>query len=108
MKRAISGVLLLCLVVTLTGCKSISPTAKDGLAKDVDCSTAPADIQTLTAEKASVAKKVSSGVRSVWPVAAVVGLLSGDYKDRVSVATGKYNKDLEAKIQEIKTTCGIQ
>ena len=31
----------------------------------------------------------------------------GDYRDRVKVATGTYNDDLEAKIQQIKATCGV-
>ncbi len=91
----------------LIGCASISQTAKDHLAKDVDCSTARKDIQILTQERASVGKQALSGVRSVVPLAAVVGILRGDYRDRVSVATGKYNSDIDAKIKEIKDTCGI-
>lgn len=98
----------LCLTVVLTGCQTISDTAKDQLAKDVNCSTAEYDIQVLEEEKASVAEQTLAGVRSVMPAAIAIGILRHGYKDRVSVATGKYNDDIDAKIQEIKDTCGIQ
>lgn len=107
MKRMILGLLGLCFVVVLAGCSSISQTAKEQLTKDVNCSTAQHDIEILQAEKASVAKQAVSGVRSVLPAAAVIGILSRDYKNRVSVATGRYNKDIDAKIAEIKSACGL-
>jgi hypothetical protein len=31
----------------------------------------------------------------------------GDYQDRVEVSSGQYNADLQAKIDQIKMTCGI-
>jgi hypothetical protein len=55
-----------------------------------------------------VAKQILSGVRSVFPIAAAAaGILMGDYRDRVTVATGKYNRDLAAKIAHIKSECGL-
>ena len=39
------------------------------------------------------------------PIAAVAGILMGDYSDRVSVAVGTYNSDIEAKIAQIKRAC---
>lgn len=108
MKKRFGLLLLLCGVVALTGCSSISKEAEYQLAKPVDCSTASYDIQILAGEKASVAKQALSGVRSVLPAAAVIGILSGDYRNRVSVATGQYNNDIDAKIRDIKDTCGIQ
>jgi hypothetical protein len=87
------------------GCKTISADQKAQLAKPVDCATADADIAALEAERASVGKQIASGVRMIVPAAAVVGLLSGDYRNRAQVASGKYNSALEAKIAEIKKTC---
>ena len=90
------------------GCaRSISPEAKEQIAKPVNCDTARQDIAALDAEKASVAKQVSSGVRSVAPPAAIAGILRGDTKDRARVATGAYNRELEAKVNEIKRECGL-
>jgi len=85
---------------------SISEEAQNNLNKLVDCNTAQQDIATLEEEKASVGKRVLSGVRSVFPIAAVAGILMGDYSDRVSVAAGTYNDDIDAKIKQIKEVCG--
>ena len=86
---------------------TVSDKTKAKLAAPVNCDTAQSDIKILEDEKASVGKQVLSGVRSILPIAAVAGLLLGDYSDRVEVATGQYNDDIEAKIAHIKTRCGL-
>ena len=87
---------------------SISEESKAAVAKPTECRTAESDIAVLREERASVAKQLISGVRSVMPIAAAAGILLGDYKDRVKVATGKYNSDIDAKIAEIQRKCGVQ
>ena len=103
-------------VLATTGCSSrknvspmpsIDPETKATLAEPVNCASARSDIRVLEEEKASVGKQILSGVRSVFPIAAVAGILLGDYRDRVQVATGQYNSDIEAKISQIKTTCHL-
>ena len=115
--RQVSLLVLCGLFSSLTACSdrknlspfpSISKEADQELKQPVNCNTAKADIAVLEEEHASVAKRIFSGVRSVFPIAAAAGILLGDYKDRVEVATGKYNDDLEDKINQIKTACGIQ
>jgi hypothetical protein len=86
---------------------SISDTARQEMDQPVNCKTARSDIKILEEEKASVGKQVLSGIRSVMPVAVVAGLLMGDYSDRVSVATGRYDSDIQAKIVQIKRVCNI-
>ena len=86
---------------------SISDSARASLKAPVNCSTAKNDIATLEEEKASVGKQMLSGVRAVFPIAAVAGILMGDYSDRVKVATGQYNSDIEAKITQIKQECDL-
>ena len=99
---------LLAGLMLLGGCaRAISDQAKADLDKPVDCSTAKEDIATLEAEKASVAKQVSAGVRSVIPAAAVMGILRRDLGDRAKVAAGVYNRDIQEKIDEIKQKCGM-
>ena len=103
------------LLVLFTGCvsknhspiPSINDSVKRQLGAPINCATAQADIKLLEEERASVAKRIVSGVRSVFPISAVAGLLMGDYADRVHVATGQYNDDLGAKIGEIRAACGI-
>ena len=99
---------LLIVIVCFAGCKTISQKAKADLAKPINCATAREDIAALEAEKASVAKKSEAGVGMVLPAAAVIGILSGDYSNRVKVATGEYNRDIDVKILEIQCACGIE
>ena len=109
------GILGMC-VSTLAGCysknhspfPSVDETTKQNISAPVNCQTARRDIVVLEEEKASVGKQILSGVRSIMPIAAVAGLLMGDYSDRVSVAIGTYNDDIDAKIKQIQNTCGIK
>lgn len=106
---------LMIITLTSTGCarKNHSPMptiddkAKEDLAAPVNCSTARNDIATLEQEKASVAKQIVSGARSVIPFSAAAGIVMGDQRDRVEVATGEYNDKIDAKIAEIRRKCGI-
>ncbi len=97
----------------LTGCGApISQQAKQLKAKPIVCADAKQDIAALKAEKASVLKQVGAGARFVIPVAVVVNIFqegSGSpiVKDRAAVASGDYNKAIEAKIGEIRATCNV-
>jgi hypothetical protein len=31
----------------------------------------------------------------------------GDYSDRVAVTTGRYNADIDARVKEIRSKCGV-
>ena len=86
---------------------SVSDSARAELKQPVNCGTARGDVAILEEERASVGKRALSGVRMVLPIAAVAGLLMGDYSDRVQVATGQYNDDIDAKINQIKRTCKL-
>jgi hypothetical protein len=108
---------LFCSLFIMTGCSqdtenfsplpSIDPEVKADLDAPINCLNARRDIATLEEEKASVGKQILSGVRAVFPIAAVSGLLLGDYGDRVEVATGQYNADIDAKIARIRSYCRI-
>lgn len=106
---------LVLITLTTTGCarKNHSPMptiddkAKQDLAAPVNCSTARQDIATLEQEKASVAKQIVSGARSVIPFSAAAGIVLGDQQDRMEVATGEYNDKIDAKIAEIRRKCGV-
>ncbi len=81
--------------------------AEADMARPVDCATAEQDIATLEGEKASTSEQVASGVESIVPSAAVIGLLSGTYETNAKVAAGDYNQSIDAKVEEIKTECGM-
>ena len=104
----ISIVFLCCLV---SGClpykKTISDEARYDLIKPIDCTTAVEDIKVLEGEKASIEEQAKSGVGMVVPVAAARAILHGDYRDRKQVLSGEYNSDIDEKIKEIKSRCGL-
>lgn len=74
----------------------------------VNCATAEGDIRVLKGEKAHVAERIAMGVTAIYPASLVVGLLTGTEGTKIQVATGEYNKTLDAKIAEIQSTCGVQ
>ena len=96
----------------LVGCSSPAPAPQKevqaNLAKSVDCSTATADIKTLTSEKARTSKEIEAGASSIIPVGAVAHMFGGSEKETFKIGTGQYNKKLDAKIAEIKQQCDIQ
>jgi hypothetical protein len=77
------------------------------LKKGVNCATAKQDIATLKSEKAGVGSQIMAGVSSVFPVSAVCGLLKGNYSENVRVSAGQYNADIDRKIAQIQSVCGI-
>jgi hypothetical protein len=80
---------------------------KAAQAMPINCPTAEGDIRVLQGEKASTAAKIGNGVSMVVPIGLVVGVVTGTEKTKYEVSTGEYNKMLDSKIAEIKTTCGV-
>lgn len=108
---SLSLAVLLSLAFVSAGCAykpAITREAKEELQKPVDCGRAEEDIRALESEKAAVSDQVKSGAKMFIPASAVRGILHGDYIDRERVATGQYNSDIDAKIKEIKVTCGLE
>jgi hypothetical protein len=48
------------------------------------------------------------GVTAIVPIGLVIGLVTFTEGEKIKVATGEYNKALDAKIQEIQTQCGVK
>lgn len=95
----------------LAGCSSPAPAPQKevqaNLSKSVDCSTAAADIKTLTSEKARTSQEVEAGVGSIIPIGAVAHIFGGSEKESFEIGTGEYNKKLDAKIAEISQQCNV-
>ena len=72
----------------------------------VNCATAEGDIRVLKGEKAHVAEQVALGVTAIYPAGLVVGLLTGTEGIKLRVASGEYNRRIDAKIAEIEAACG--
>ena len=105
-RKGIVGLIVMGFLVV--GCaEPITKKTKREIHKGINCDTAQRDIQILEKEKATVGKRLVAGVRTVLPVAAVIGVLKGTWNDRAKVATGDYNRAIERKIKEIKASCGL-
>jgi hypothetical protein len=103
------GILIAAAVVFVTACQApVTQTEKQELAAPVNCATAKSDLATLQSEKTKVGKQVLEGVSAFSPIGLVTGVATGTEKEKAQVASGEYNKMIDQKIAEIKTTCGIQ
>ena len=105
MKKAL---LIVLSIVLVAACAPITKQEKQELAKPIDCRTAEGDVRILQSEKAHVAQEIANGVTAIFPAGAVIGIITGTESDKIKVASGDYNKMIDQKIAEIKTTCGLQ
>ena len=100
------------LIALLAGCSTPAPAPEKevqaNLSKSVDCSTAAADIKTLTSEKARTSQEIEAGASSIIPVGAIAHMFGGSEKGTFSIGTGEYNKKLDEKIADIKKQCNIK
>lgn len=74
----------------------------------INCATADGDLRLLQHEKVDLAQRIAEGVTAIYPASLVVGLVAGTEGTKVKVATGEYNKMIDARIAEIKQTCNIE
>jgi len=110
MKKTAMVITAILLSALLTSCAS-KETIKEGQAdaqKPVNCATAEADIRVLKSEKVHTSQQVAAGVTAIVPVGLVVNVVKGTEGSQVKVATGDYNKKLDAKIAEIQRECGVK
>lgn len=102
----------LVLLAFLAGCAAQAPAPEKqvqaSLDQPINCATAPADIKTLTGEKARTSQEIEDGASSIIPVGAVAHMFGGSEKDTFEIGTGEYNKKLDAKIAAIRKQCNIQ
>lgn len=92
----------------LAGCASASHAEREALlAAPIDCATAQTDIAALEAAMPSRRERARSAVQSVTPIGAVGGVVSGTYDERLGVLTGGTEEELSARIEAIRSRCGI-
>lgn len=96
--------------VLLAGCASsaVYEERESLLAEPINCDVAEEDIAALEAAKPSRRERALSAVQTVTPIGAATSVVSGSYKDRASVLTGRQEGELSARVEEIKQTCGIE
>jgi len=107
MKRLSLVVLGLFLVGLLSSCASSYKKGEQDMKKPVNCATAEGDIRVLKSEKVHAAQQLAAGVSAIVPIGLVAGVATGTEGTKAQVASGDYNKMLDAKIAEIKQECGL-
>jgi hypothetical protein len=97
------------LVLAASGCAMQQRNVEDELARPakLNCRTASGDIRVLQSEKAHVAQRLVEGASAIYPASAVMGVATGTEGTKLNVATGQYNEAIDARIAEIKRTCGL-
>lgn len=96
------------MVLSLGGCASAvgkHEQLQAHLISPVDCLTADSEIASLQEEKASSGEKFLNGLASLLPSSALLNLVTGEFSSRVSIASGKFNKRVETRIQDIHDSC---
>jgi anti-sigma factor RsiW len=94
--------------VLAAGCESLrSDTATEVSAMVPDCSRADRQIAELEALRADRGERIAATAQTFVPQAAAVNILRGTFPDRVTVMTGEHNAVIDAKIAEIRRTCGL-
>lgn len=95
--------------LALAGCAARQDVQKvqAELSAPINCATAEGDIRMLQGEKASVAERIASGVTSIVPASAVVGVVSGQEGAKIEIATGDYNRMIDERIGEIRAQCNL-
>lgn len=102
-------VLLASITIFISGCSGKRyKGVEQGMKQPINCATAQQDIATLRQEKARVHDRIAHGATSVAPIGLVTGIITGTQGSKMRVATGKYNRMIDQRIQEIKATCGIE
>jgi hypothetical protein len=90
------------LLAFLCACTTDAMKTEDIGNVQASCANVDQQIAMLEKEKEENNKRLSAGVQSVLPVSAVYHLVSGNYGQNVSIATGEWAAEIDAKITELK------
>lgn len=76
----------------------------------VNCDTAEQDLAHLQHEKKSTDERKVKGVLSVMPIGIAINTASGiaEHDENKEMDIDEYNKHIDAQIELIKSTCGIE
>lgn len=98
MRYTLTAIVMLAFI---SACSSSMKTA-DVANVQATCADVDEKIATLTKERGTNLKRLKAGVQSVVPFSAAVNIVSGNYKQNVSVATGEWAREIDAKLVELE------
>ena len=109
MYRVVAVLVTVVATIVLIGCSSAKYKKGEELAhRPIHCATAEGDIRALRSEKSHVSDQIASGVSSIVPAGAAIGLLTGTEGENLKVGTGAYNNMIDKRIADIQQQCGVK
>jgi len=90
------------------GCGSKYQKVEDSFSQPINCATARADINSLQAAKVDKATEAVEGLKFALPTTIIVGAITGTAGAQQDVGTGEYNRKIDERIGNIKSTCNLQ
>ncbi|MEL6370252.1 MAG: hypothetical protein AAFR03_05995 [Pseudomonadota bacterium] len=99
----------LLIFAAVAGCATASDKERQSLLDEpIDCEVAEEDIAALEAAMPSGGERAVSAVRTLSPVGAATSILTGSYRGRAKVLVGRTQGELNARIEDIQETCGLE
>ncbi|MEL6362520.1 MAG: hypothetical protein AAFR21_15690 [Pseudomonadota bacterium] len=99
----------LLIFAAVAGCATASDKKRQSLLDEpIDCEVAEEDIAALEAAMPSGGERAVSAVRTLSPVGAATSILTGSYRGRAKVLVGRTQGELNARIEDIQETCGLE
>jgi hypothetical protein len=98
----------LVVAVSASACASKYAKVEESFSQPINCATARADIQDLHAEKVDKATQAVEGLKFALPTTIVVGAITGTAGAQYEVGTGDYNRKIDERIANIKSTCKLE
>lgn len=97
-----------CCVVAFGLSATVALAADDDKRHPVNCATAEGDLRAIAAEKKHAQDQQVESVVSILPAGALLGLITGTENKRLKMLSGDYVKQLDARAEEIRTTCNVK
>ena len=95
-------------VFLAAGCAQKYKKVEDSFAQPINCGRARADIQWLESNKVSKTTEAVEGLKFASPTTIILGSITGTAGAQYEVGTGDYNRKIDERIGNIKSTCKLE
>ena len=106
--RAVAAAAALLAAASAAGCGARYERVEQSLSQPVDCAAADAEIQRLESSKVGESTQTAEALSYALPTTVFVGALTGAGGAVNDVSTGEYNRKIDERIQEIRSTCATK
>ena len=78
---------------------------QDSLEQPINCATAREEIETLEGHKVSKSEEAAVGLSYALPTTIFIGAITGTGGAKYDVGSGEYNRKIDERIADIRSTC---